>query len=83
MTCGDIDARAVWKYWHDNRSGGEYAFDLARDPAENANSIDGVPSATKREWRRHVLAVGLVGARLRADDAVLEHGYPLKSRPGD
>jgi glucan phosphoethanolaminetransferase (alkaline phosphatase superfamily) len=52
------DARILWKYWVNLRSGEEYAFDLTLDPGERQNAIGRVPLQLKREWRLQLLQRG-------------------------
>lgn len=44
-----------WKYWVDNRSGDEYAFDMKTDQHEQTNVIARIQSGLKQEWRAKLL----------------------------
>lgn len=56
---GLIDVRdpsSVWKYWTNQGTGREYAFELTVDPAESTNRIDDVRAIAERDWRRQIVA---------------------------
>lgn len=42
----------IWKYWRDTNTDEEFAFDIAKDPAEHDNLVWKIPVHIKDEWRR-------------------------------
>jgi len=64
------DARSVWKYWTNIKTGEEYAFNLTIDPQERMNAIEKASPEQKRAWRAELLAKGPLRfkGRLERDD---------------
>lgn len=46
-----------WKFWIDQKSGKEYAFDLAADPSETINRAAELAPATKARWRHQLIDI--------------------------
>jgi glucan phosphoethanolaminetransferase (alkaline phosphatase superfamily) len=55
----------VLKYWRDLSQGGEYAYDVAADPQEQADLIGTLPATLKSQWRQAILP-GVSAASIEA-----------------
>lgn len=71
---GLLDARdpsRLWKYWRNQQTREEYAFDLSKDPHELVNLMSAVPPALKSEWAREMLSGGAHRGGSRAGQQLL------------
>ena len=59
----------LWKYWVNNQTGAEYAYDIAADPREQSNLLERVPPERRRDWRLDILSNSSLGVRHRPGEA--------------
>jgi len=57
------DPQNIWKFWVDQKSGGQYAFNLSRDPGENFNVVTAIPESLRNEWVLALLKLPPVNSR--------------------